>query len=128
MHLFIDASIDGVCTVADAVIYQPSKIIQSLITSNCRLAKRYLTITCLELITPQNSENLSQNIKNTVNNEKVRNFYAWSYSTVFLDWYKDKGKYKVFVSSRVAKIRNHGYLEWNYIQTRKNPADLGSRG
>ena len=76
MHLFIDASIDGVCTVADAVIYQPSKIIQSLITSNCRLAKRYLTITCLELITPQNSENLSQNIKNTVNNEKVRNFYA----------------------------------------------------
>ena len=50
MHLFSDAIIDGVCTVAYAVIYRPSKIILDLITSKSRFAKRNLTITCLELI------------------------------------------------------------------------------
>ena len=40
---------------------------------------------------------------------------------------KDKGEYKVFVSNRVAKIREHSYLGWNYVPTQNNPADLGSR-
>ena len=31
------------------------------------------------------------------------------------------------MSNRVAKIREHCYLEWNYVTTRNNPADLGSR-
>ena len=74
------------------------------------------------------STNLSQNIKNALNNQNVRNFYAWSDSTVVLHWLKDKREYKVFVSNRVAKIREHSYLKWNYVPTRNNPADLGSRG
>ena len=74
------------------------------------------------------SANLSQNIKNAVNNQNVRNFYAWSDSTVFLHCLKDKGEYKDFLSNQVAKMRNHIYLEWNYVPTRNNPADLGSRG
>ena len=32
------------------------------------------------------------------------------------------------MSNRVAKIREHSYLKWNYVPTRNNPADLGSRG
>ena len=32
-HLFSDASIDGVCTVAYAVVYQRNKVSQRLITS-----------------------------------------------------------------------------------------------
>ena len=59
-----------------------------------------LTIPRLELIAAQMSANLAQNIKNTLNNEIVRNFYAWSESTVVLHWLKDKGEYKVFVSNR----------------------------
>ena len=41
---------------------------------------------------------------------------------------KDKREYKVFESNRVAKIREHSYLKWNYVPTRNNPADLGSQG
>ena len=74
------------------------------------------------------SANLSQNIKNALSNQNVRNFYAWSDSTVVLHWLKGKREYKVFVSNRVAKIREHSYLKWNYVPTRNNPADLGSRG
>ena len=104
IHLFSDASNNGVCTAAYAVIYQPNKISQGLITSKSRLAKRNLTIPRLEL---KMSANLSQNIKNALNNQNVRNFYAWSDSTVVLHWLKDKRECKVFVSNRVAKIREN---------------------
>ena len=94
IHLFSDESINGVCTVAYAtayaVIYQPNKISQDLITSKCRLVKRNLTIPRLELIAAQMSVNLSQNIKNVLNNQSIRNFYAWSGRTVILHWLKDK--------------------------------------
>ena len=60
IHLFSDASINGVCTIAYAVIYQPNKINQGLITSKSRLAKRNITIPWFELIAAQMSANLSQ--------------------------------------------------------------------
>ena len=107
------------------VIYQPNKISQGLITSKSGLAKRNLTIPRLELTAAQMSANFSQNIKNVLNNQNARNFYAWSESTVVLQWLKDKGEYKVFVGNRVAKIREHSYLEWNYVPTRNNSAELG---
>ena len=50
IHLFSDASMNGVWTVLYAVTYQPNKISQGLITSKSRLAKRNLTIPRLELI------------------------------------------------------------------------------
>ena len=64
IHLFSDASINGVCTVAYAVIYQLNNISQGLITSKSRSAKRNLTIPRLELIAAQMSANLAQNLKN----------------------------------------------------------------
>ena len=130
INLFSDANINGVCTIAYAVIYQTNKISQGLITSKSRLAKRNLTISCLlrNLTISKMSANLSQNIKNTINNQNVRIFYAWSDSTVVLHWLKDKREYKVFMSNGVAKIREHSYLKWNYVPIRNNPSDLGSRG
>ena len=80
-------------------MYQPNKISQGFITSKSRLAKRNLTIPHLELIATQMSVNLSQNIKYALNNQNVRNFYAWSDSAVVLHWLKDKREYKVFVSN-----------------------------
>ena len=90
IHLFSDVSINGVCTVAYAVIYQPNKVSQGLITSKSRLAKRNLTIPRLELIAAQILANLSQNIKNALNNQNVKKFYVWSDSTVVLQWLKEK--------------------------------------
>ena len=113
IHLFSDASINGVCTVAYVVLYQPNKISQGLIRSQSRLEKRNLTIPRLELIAVQMPAILSQNIKNHLNNPNVRNFYAWSDSPVVLHWLKDKREFKAFVSNRVAKIREYSYLKWN---------------
>ena len=109
-------------------IYQPNNISQGLITSKNRLEKRNLTILRLELRAARMSANLAQIIKNALDNQNVRNSYAWSDSTVVLHWMKDKGKYKVFVSKPAAKIREDSYSEWNYVPARNNPADLGDRG
>ena len=62
IQLFSDASINGVCIVAYAVIYQENKISQGLITSKSRLAKRNLTIPRLELIAAINSMQFSLKI------------------------------------------------------------------
>ena len=94
IHLLRDASINGVYTVGYAVIYQSHKISQGLITSKSTLAKRNLTIPRHELIAAQMSANLSQNIKNYLNNQNVRNVYAWSDSTVVLYWLKDQREKK----------------------------------
>ena len=67
-HLFSDASINGVCTVAYPVIYKPNNIGQVLITSKSRLGKRNLIILRLELTAAQISSNFSQNIKNALHN------------------------------------------------------------
>ena len=61
------------------------------------------------------SANLAENIKITLNNQNVRNFYACSDSTVVLHWLKNKGEYKVFVSNRVAKIKEHRAKYWSKI-------------
>ena len=74
------------------------------------------------------SANLTQNIKNALSSQSVRNFCAWSDRTVVLYRLKDKREYKVFMSNRVAKIREYSYLERNCVLTRNNSADIGSRG
>ena len=96
--------INRVCTIAYAIIYQPNMTSQGLITSKSKLAKINLTIPHLKLIVTQMSANLSQNIKNALSNQNVRNLYAWSDSTVVLYWLKDKRESKFFVSNRVVKI------------------------
>ena len=128
IHVFSDASSNGVCSAAYATICQNNNITQGLIASKSRLAKKNLTIPRLELIAAHMSSNLAENIKNALSSQNIRKFTAWSDSTVVLQWLRDLGEYKVFVSNRVAKIRKHDYLDWLYVPTKTNPADIGSRG
>ena len=45
----------------------------------------------------------------------------------YLHWLQEGVKYKQFVSNRVKKINEKGYI-WKYIPSEENPADIGSRG
>lgn len=110
IHRFSDANVNGVYIVAYAVMYRSSNISQVLIASKSKLAKRNLTIPRLELIVVQMSAYLAQNIKKSLNNQRVRNCCPWPDSAGILSWWKDKGEYKVLVSNLVAKIREHNYL------------------
>ena len=41
---------------------------------------------------------------------------------------KNNGDYKVIICNRVAKIKEKVFINWKYVPTKQNPADLGSRG
>ena len=59
---------------------------------------------------------------------KISEVYALSDSTVTLHWMKDNRKYKAFVCNRVPNIKEKSFINWKYVPTKQNPADIGSRG
>ena len=128
IHFFSNASVDEVCTVAYAVDYQPNKVSQSLITSKSRSAKKNISIPRLELIAAHMSPKLAGNLKCSLRKFNIGEVYAWPDSTVTLHCLKNNGEYKVFVCNRVAKIKEKAFINWKYVPTKQNPADLGSRG
>jgi hypothetical protein len=67
------------------------------------------------------------NTKKVLSYLPVMGVYAWTDSTVCLLWINGQGNYKQFGSNRVKKI-NEEKIEWRYVPTQQNPADIGSRG
>ncbi len=111
-----------------AITEQQSGIKQGIVASKSRLAKKGLTIPRLELVAGHMSTNLLHNVKESLVGFPVRNTFSWLDSTVALHWIKGNGEYKQFVNHRVQKIQEKGYIQWRYVSSAENPADLGSRG
>jgi hypothetical protein len=127
IHGFADASILGCCAVIYVVAKQGELVSRGLMVSKARLAKRDLTIPRLELVSCHMVCNLIHNTKKVLSYLPVTGVYAWTDSTVCLQWINGQGNYKQFVSNRVKKI-NEEKIEWRYVPTQQNPADIGSRG
>ena len=127
IHGFGDASGEGLCAVVYTVARQPSGVTQELLAAKARLAKKGLTIPRLELVACHMATNLVINASKALDHIPHER-HCWSDSTVALWWIKGEGHYKQFVENRVAKIRDAEGIEWHYVPTRENPADLGSRG
>ena len=107
---------------------QPSAISQGLVASKSRISKRDLTIPRLELVSTHMACNLISNVKSALKNQNVRSVTGWTDSTVVLCWLNRQGSYNQFVRNRVNKILERDDINWQYVPTRDNPADLGSRG
>ena len=45
-----------------------------------------------------------------------------------LHWLRDQGNYKIFVENGVNKILSQEFIEWKYVPTKQNLADIWSRG
>ena len=52
----------------------------------------------------------------------------WTDSQCVLNWLKNKKPLSVFLKNRIAEITNEKNIEFRYISTKNNPADLPSRG
>ena len=128
LHVFGDASIVGVSAVLYAVVKQASGTSQGLIASKSRLAKKGLTIPRLELVACHMAFNLLANARKALSRLPLGDSYAWTDSTVVLHWVKSQKEYKPFVNHRVKKMRSIRGIELNYVNTKENPADIGSRG
>ncbi|XP_068692717.1 uncharacterized protein [Montipora foliosa] len=66
LHLFGDASKNGVCATLDAVVRQPSGVNQGLVAAKARFAKQGLTIPQLELVSAHMAANLITNETNAL--------------------------------------------------------------
>ncbi|XP_028414391.1 uncharacterized protein LOC114537541 [Dendronephthya gigantea] len=74
------------------------------------------------------SANLVTNAKNALIELPTPATFGWLDSTVALHWLLGNGSYKQFVANRVRKIREHTEIQWRYVPSEKNPADIASRG
>ena len=128
LHGFGDASNLGVASAVFAVIRQAQGAQQSLVTAKSRLAKQGLTIPRQELVCAHMTANLISNVKKALTGFPVKGVYDWLDSSVALHWIKGNGDYRQFVANRVKKIQQHSFIQWRYVRSDQNPADLGSRG
>ena len=69
---------------------------------------------------------LISNVKSALKNQNLRSARRWNDSTVVLYWLTRQGSYNQFIQNRVNKILERNNINWQYVPTRDNPADLGS--
>ena len=67
-------------------------------------------------------------MKSALKNQNVRSVTGWIDSTVVLCCLNERGSYNQFVQNRVNKILERNDINCQYVSTRNNPVDLGSRG
>ena len=128
LHGFGDASNKGVASAVFTVVCQAQGTQQSLVTAKLHLAKPGLTIPRQDLESTHMTANLISNVKEALTGFPVEGVYGWLDSSVALHWIKRNGDYRQFVANRVSKIQQHSFIQWRYVRSDQNPADLGSRG
>ncbi|XP_062533848.1 uncharacterized protein LOC134202877 [Armigeres subalbatus] len=80
---------------------------------------------CGALVLARLISNITQNL--SISFSRIT---LWSDSTTVLSWIRtDPGRLKIFVCNRVIEIQNLTHnMEWRYVNTLDNPADVLSRG
>ena len=71
--------------------------------------------------------NLVSNVKSALKNQNVTYVTGWTDNTVVLYWLNGQESYNQFIRNMVNKILERDDINWQYVSTRDNPADLGSR-
>lgn len=129
IHAFCDASSAayGVCIY---VLSKKENTIEThLLCSKSRIAPtQVLTIPRLELSAALILAELVHSILET--HIFFGKIYCWSDSTVVLSWIKEESSnYQVFVANRISRIQSlTSNMQWKYVPTNMNPADIISRG
>ena len=86
LHAFGDASGKSVAAAMYAVVVQELGVNQELVAARVRLAKKGLTIPCLELVSGYMAVNLLTNVTKALEGLPLKAKYCWLDSTVALYW------------------------------------------
>lgn len=129
LHGFSDASKVAVCATIYVVEYrQGEPTLQNLLVAKSRVSPTDTSIPRLELVAAQMLAKLSTNVMAALSELDTFTCYYWTDSTTVLHWMANKGTWSVFVRNRVNKIKELSAGSWNYVPTKQNPSDLGTRG
>ena len=129
IHAFCDASLlaYGACVYVRSELNNVVKVL--LLCSKSRVAPvKSLTVPKLELCAANLLAELITSVVQTLPYECA--VYCWSDSTVALSWIRGQAcNFTVFVANRVTRIQQlTDNMEWRYVPTNENPADILSRG
>lgn len=135
IHGFCDASqlAFGACVFVKSVTRDGSVYVH-LYTSKSRVAPmKATTIPRLELCGAVILAKLVMEVQAELRQVNVtvppNNIFFWSDSTIVLAWIASTSSFQVYVSNRIARIRDLSTThQWHHIPTNDNPADLISRG
>ena len=100
LQTFGDASGQGVAATVVAVMRQSSGISKGLVASKFQLAKKNLTIPCLELVSAPMASNLVDNVRQALEGFPIKQVFGWLDSTVVLHWIRGSSEFKQFVGNR----------------------------
>ena len=126
LHCFCDASAKAYC----AVVYlkPPGTATASLVFAKCRVSPlKIQTIPRLELLAATVGSRLLEYVAKELR-IKVGQRFLWSDSKCVLYWILGKPVSTVFVKNRVAEIKALPNVQFRYVPTADNPADLPTRG
>ncbi|XP_058816615.1 uncharacterized protein LOC131679881 [Topomyia yanbarensis] len=129
LHVFVDASENGVAAVAYLRFEQNGVIECALVGSKTRVAPlRYLSIPRLELQAAVVGARLANSIMKS-HRLNISARYFWTDSRDVVCWLRsDHRRYSQFVASRVGEILETTDLsEWNWLSTKLNVADEGTK-
>ena len=131
LHGFCDSSNQAYCAVVYAQAESSGGIISRIITSKTKVAPiKKLSIPRLELLSCLLLSEVMANVQKLLRDVvTVKEVFYWSDSEVALAWIKGECKqWKPWVQSRTNKIKVMSDVkQWQYVNTKINPADIGTR-
>ena len=130
LHVFCDASLEATAAVAYIKTYSNQGTTIRFLMGKTRVTPlRQTTIPRLEMQAALYAARLKKTIEDEMDFKFVK-IFLWSDSTTVLSWIKNfKLKHKMYIGNRIAEIRDLTSLnQWNYVNTKANPADQGTRG
>ena len=130
LHVFCDASWEATAAVAYIKTTSNQGTTIHFLLGKTRVAPlRQTTIPRLELQAALYAVILKKTIEDEMD-FKFDKIFLWSDSTTVLRWIKNfKLKHKMYIGNRIAEIRDlTSTNQWNYVNTKGNPADQGTRG
>ncbi|XP_058817853.1 uncharacterized protein LOC131681159 [Topomyia yanbarensis] len=129
LHVFVDASINGIAAVAYLRFEEDDKIECSFVAAKTRVAPNKLTsIPRLELQAAVIGVRLAQTIAES-HRININKRFFWTDARDVLCWlHSDHRQFSPFVGFRVGEILESTELyEWRWVPTKLNPADDGTK-
>ena len=131
MHHFSDACQTGYgeCSYLRLIDIE-DKVSCCLVMAKSRVAPiKMITIPRLELTAAVTAVKVHSLLNHELEYDNVTNF-LWTDSKVVLGYISNESRrFHVFVANRVQQIRdNTTKNQWNFIESKQNPADIASRG
>lgn len=127
-HGFCDASTKAYAAVVFCRTEFNGEYRVQLLTSKTRVAPiKTVSLPNLELCGAALLANLIKRVQQSM--EIDATVFAWTDSTIVLDWIKSNTHKKTFLANRVSTILdNLTPSQWHHVRSKENPADVASRG